>query len=65
MILKKRKKAKSLSYFCKDKLKIIDLNKIFKFLKNKNKNISRVCIHKNSNSELHQMFIYQKKNYQS
>ncbi len=61
MILKKDKKAKSLSYFCKDKFKIIDLNWIFKFLKNKNKNISRICIHQNSKSELHQMIIYQKK----
>lgn len=65
MILKRDKKAKSLSYFCKDKFKIINLNSIFKFLKNKNKNISRVCIHQNSKSELHQMIIYQKKNYRS
>lgn len=65
MIFKKNKNSKSLSYTLISKKNSINLDIIYNFLKKKNKIISRVCLHKNSNSELHQMFIFQKKNYKS
>ena len=63
MNLKKNKNSKSLSFTLNETLKSINIKKIYNFLKNKRKNISRICIHKNSKSNLQQMFIYQKKNY--
>ena len=65
MIVKKNKSSKSLSFTLIDKNKPIDLQKAYKFLKNKKKKISRICMHKNTKSNLHQMLIYQKKNYKS
>jgi len=66
MIFKKNKNSKSLAYtlFFKKK-NSFDLKKIYFFLKGKKKLISRVCLHKNKKSKLHQMLIYQKKNYKS
>lgn len=65
MIVKKNKSSKSLSFTLTNKNKQINLQKAYKFLKNKKNNISRICIHKNTKSKLHQMLIYQKKNYKS
>jgi cupin fold WbuC family metalloprotein len=65
MILKRNKKSKSLSYTLIGKENSINLDKIYNFLKKKNKIISRVCLHRNHNSGLHQMLIFQKKNYKS